>query len=253
MADSPVLEIAREGAIEHWRLTRPARRNAIGTELVAALLAAAEGVGGDCRIVVLTGDGPGFCAGSDLSEIAALDHAGVIRHEAHWERLGRAFRALEQVVIAGIHGYALGGGLVLAAFADLRVAERGAVLAMPEVTLGWLPPGGIEDLIELVGVGRARELVLTGRRLDAEEGAQLGLVDRLVDDGALAGGIGTTCDELARTPGRGSASVKRYWQRRAPLTSGERAAQQLQLFGEGIAEPGVLAAVTERFARSRPA
>ena len=249
MASPPALAVARNGAIEHWRLARPERRNAIGTQLVAELLAAAAAVGDDCRIVVLTGDGPGFCAGSDLSEIAALDHGGVVRHESHWAELSCAFRTLEAVVIAGIHGHALGGGLVLAMLADLRVAEGSAVLAMPEVTLGWLPPGGIEELIELVGVGRARELVLTGRRLDAEEGARLGLVDRVVAHGALEAGIHAACDELTRSRGRGSVSVKRYWHRRSELTSEARSAAQLELFGDGVAVPGVLEAVVERFTR----
>jgi enoyl-CoA hydratase/carnithine racemase len=253
MAESPALAVTRDGRIERWRLARPARRNAIGVELVAQLLAAAAEVGDDCRIVVLSGEGPGFCAGSDLTEIAALDHAGVVRHEAHWAELSHALRTLDQIVVAGIHGHALGGGLALAALADLRVAERSAVLAMPEVTLGWLPPGGLEELIELIGAGRARELVLTGRRIDGDEGARLGLIDRVAADGALEDALGELCMQLLQAPGAGAVAVKRYWRQRAALTPGERQAAQLELFSDGVAHPGVLAAVGERFARPAPA
>jgi enoyl-CoA hydratase/carnithine racemase len=226
------LIVSVDGPVHRWTLDRPERRNALGTELMVELLEAADRASGpDCRLVVLDATPPAFCAGSDLKQIAAMDsNEAIIAHERHWSLLSAAFRSLDAPVLAVIGGPAIGGGLFLAAFADHRIAAREAVFGAPEVPLGWLPPGGFEELIELVGVGRTRELVMTGRRIDGAEAHHIGLVNQavsLVDLDAAAAEAERMFLEL---PPRAVADVKRYLRLRPGWTRAERDQAQLEAF-----------------------
>ena len=190
-------------------------------------------------MVVLAGAGPVFCAGSDLKELRELDVDGQIAHEAHWPRLHAAIAELPQISVAAVHGAALGGGLFLASFADLVVVEEEAALGLPEVALGWIPPGGLEALIALAGPARARELILTGRRIDGAEAAAAGIVHRAVRAGTLVAEVDALAAELARLPPAGVAAVKRYWRERGDAGSAELDALAHRLYGECLrAAPG---------------
>ena len=137
------------------------------------------------RAIVITGDGPKFfSAGADLNtfgdgnrEVARLAVA----------RFGSAFETLQNarpVVIAAINGYAMGGGLECALSCDVRIAERHAMLALPETAVGLLPAGcGTQTLPWLVGEGWAKRLILTGERVDADTALRIGLVEEVVDSG----------------------------------------------------------------------
>lgn len=135
------------------------------------------------RAVVITGGERHFAAGADVNELLSLapDQFG-----ARNRVLQQAFHALAtapQVTIAAVNGYALGGGCELALAADLRVAGRSAVFGLPEVTLGIIPgSGGTQRLPRVVGPARAKELILSGRTVDAAEALAIGLVNRVVDD-----------------------------------------------------------------------
>ena len=242
-----MLEIRIDGPVERWTLDRPDRRNALGVDLVDRLLAAAAAARSrETRVVVLAGAGPVFCAGSDLKELRELDVDGQIAHEAHWPRLHAAIAGLPQISVAAVHGAALGGGLFLASFADLVVVEADATLGLPEVALGWIPPGGLEALIALAGPARARELVLTSRRLDGAEAAAAGIVHRAVPPGTLAAEIEALAAELARLPPAGVAAVKRYWRERGDAGSAELDALAHRLYGECLRAAGSADAVSPR-------
>ena len=137
------------------------------------------------RAVVLTGAGDkAFCAGADLKERQGMDENAVrdqvklYRTELGWLDGSRA------PVIAAINGVALGGGLELALLADLRVAAHGAILGLPETTIGIIPgAGGTQRLPRVVGEARAKELILMGRRLSAAEALSFGLVNRVAHEG----------------------------------------------------------------------
>jgi enoyl-CoA hydratase/carnithine racemase len=136
--------------------------------------------------VILTGEGErAFCAGADLKERSGMSEADVLemlqlyRSELGWLS---SFRA---PVIAAINGVALGGGLELALLCDFRLAVEGAVLGLPETSLGIIPgAGGTQFLPRLIGAARARELVLLGQRITATEALALGLVNRVVAEGS---------------------------------------------------------------------
>jgi enoyl-CoA hydratase/carnithine racemase len=153
------------------------------------------------RVVVLEGAGPVFCAGADTREFAEQT-AELIR--GRWTRLGQQVFAelagLPQTTVAVVTGGAFGGGLELAMHCDLRVAAADAVVALPEVTLGTAPGwSGLGRIVETAGVGPARLLALTGRRLSAAEAARLGLVDEVADD--VAGAVDRlVADLLAADP-----------------------------------------------------
>lgn len=179
-----IVELEQRGGATIVRLNRPERMNALSRALVEALgrvgreLAAASEV----RVVVLTGAGDrAFCAGADLKERLAMsgdqvrEQLALYRSELAW--LGN-FRA---PVVAAINGAALGGGLELALACDLRVAHEGAVLGLPETSLGIIPgAGGTQRLPRIVGEAKAKELILLGTRLSAQQALAIGLVNCVV-------------------------------------------------------------------------
>jgi enoyl-CoA hydratase/carnithine racemase len=179
----------RRGAIEVWTLDAEDTRNAISRAIVVELDARVARVSHstDTRVVVLTGAGDkAFCAGADLKERATMAESEV---RAFLDGLRRTFRAMEKsdcIYIAAINGSALGGGTEMALACDLRVAAPAAELGLTEVRLGIIPGGGgTQRLARLIGPGRAKDLILTGRRLNAAEAFAIGLVQRLAPEGRL--------------------------------------------------------------------
>ncbi len=175
------------GAVTTVALNRPARRNAVDGPTAARLLEAFERFEADDaqRVLVLTGHGGDFCAGADLKAMAdpALRNAVEPTGEGAGP-MGPTRMHLRKPAIAAIEGHAVAGGLELALMCDLRVAARGAVFGV--FCRRWGVPlidGGSVRLPRIVGAGRALDMILTGRAVDAAEALSFGLVNRLVDDG----------------------------------------------------------------------
>ena len=197
----PLVLTEQRGAVRHVVLNRPEKRNAFHADLVlatgAALREAADDPGTRC--VVLRGAGPMFSSGMDVGALAELG--------ADPDRL-RAFRracleawnaaeAMEKPVVCQIQGGCIGGALELALACDLRVAAADALLGVPEVRIGLIPDlGGASRLPQVVGLGRAKELVMTGRLLGAEEAERIGLVNRLAPPDELEAATQALVDEL---------------------------------------------------------
>jgi methylglutaconyl-CoA hydratase len=139
------------------------------------------------RAVIVTGTGDRFfCAGMDLKEAGRAEDAIARRDRLQRNRDIEQLAALPQPTIAAINGFALGGGLELALACDQRIAATGVEVGLPEISHGLVPGGGgTQRLPRLVGYGRAFELVLSGRRIGADEAAQWGLLDRVVEPEAL--------------------------------------------------------------------
>jgi len=135
----------------------------------------------DIRAVVLYGGEVAFAAGADIKEMAELSYTDMVKHSAVLQSMFSAVARIPKPVIAAITGFALGGGCELALCADLRVAADNAKLGQPEIKLGLIPgAGGTQRLARLVGPARAKELVFTGRTIEAQEALRIGLVDRVV-------------------------------------------------------------------------
>ena len=175
--------------------------NALDRETLGALRDRLEELAGDAevRVVVLTGAGDrAFVAGADIKYMSGLS----VLEAREWGGLGHACgRLLETMpkpTIAAINGFALGGGCELALACDLRYAARSAKLGQPEINLGIVPGwGGTQRLARVCGLGFAKELILTGRLVGAEEAERRGLVNAVYDDGELREKVGETARLLA--------------------------------------------------------
>ncbi|WP_090594410.1 enoyl-CoA hydratase/isomerase family protein [Auraticoccus monumenti] len=163
------------------RLDRP-KVNAIDAEMVEGLRRAADALAvADVAAVVLTGGERVFAAGADIKQMVDLEHAEAVVWSARLQSTVAMLAALPQPVVAAVNGYALGGGCEFALCADRRIVAEDAVLGQPEILLGVIPgAGGTQRLSRLVGVSRAKELVLTGRSVGAREALEMGLVDQVV-------------------------------------------------------------------------
>lgn len=171
--------------IAEVELHRPEARNAINLGMVREIGAALDSLleKDEVRVVIISGaGGKAFASGADIAELRERTH-----REAFFAINATLFQRIEDFprpTIAAIEGYALGGGLELALACDLRVGSRSARVGLPEVTLGIYPAaGGTFRLPRLIGLGRARDLVYTGRIVEAEEAYALGILERLCDAG----------------------------------------------------------------------
>ncbi|HFE44315.1 MAG TPA: crotonase/enoyl-CoA hydratase family protein [Nannocystis exedens] len=176
------VRVERAGPVTTIILSRPQRRNAVDGPTAAALLAAFRNFADDpeARVAVLWGEGGHFCAGADLKAVAQGTRMNSIDPEGPGP-MGPTRLLLDKPVIAAIAGYAVAGGLELALWADLRVAEENATFGVFCRRFGVpLIDGGTVRLPRLIGHGRALDLILTGRAVDAEEALRIGLVDRVV-------------------------------------------------------------------------
>jgi methylglutaconyl-CoA hydratase len=180
------VRVAQRGAAAIVTLDRPDRSNALSRDTlreVGALRARFEADAG-LRAIVFTGAGDkAFCAGADLKERSQMSDAEV-REQLLAYRTELGWLASSRLpVVAAINGVALGGGLELALLCDLRIAAAHARFGLPETALGVIPgAGGTQRLPRLIGEGRAKEMILLGRRLTAEEALEWGLIGRIATD-----------------------------------------------------------------------
>lgn len=208
------------GNVAILTIDRPTRRNALGQQLIEELFAQLDRADRDpaTRVIVLTGAAPGFCAGSDLKELAGMDLAGMGAHEARTAALARSIALMDKPVVVGIEGFALGGGCVLAVSCDVVVSEPSARWHLPEVTIGWIPPWGIQALVARVGPVTARRLVWGADPFDGREAHRLGIADYLSEAGEPAREAALrVATRLAALPPQAVTSTKRFF---APLASG---------------------------------
>jgi enoyl-CoA hydratase/carnithine racemase len=179
------IEIA-EG-VATLNLARPDRRNALSEALVEEIGAFFTSPPNGVRAAVLQGDGDHFCAGLDLSEHRERTALEVMENSQIWHR---AFDRVERgriPVVSALHGAVIGGGLELAMSTHVRVADPTALYALPEGRLGiFVGGGGSVRVARVLGVDRMREMMLTGRRLDADDGQRLGISHELAEPGQAA-------------------------------------------------------------------
>lgn len=184
-------------------VNRPEVRNALNAQVLSEIDSALEELEqrDDVGVVVFTGAGKkSFVAGADISQLVGYTLQDGLR--ARMQRLYDRVQDYEKPTIAAVNGYALGGGNELAMSCDIRIASADARFGLPEANLGILPgAGGTQRLSRLVGVGRAQEMILTGRIIDAEEALRIGLVTNVVPAGELMDTVSATAETiLAKGP-----------------------------------------------------
>lgn len=191
-------------------LSRPEKRNAMNREMFAEVAEAAEAAGSnpEVRGVLLAGEGASFCAGIDLNllgefgTLAAMPGDQFRSFVRFAQRPFAALARLEKPTVAAVQGHALGAGFQLALACDLRVLATTASMALLETRYGIIPDlGGMHALARIVGAGRAKELVWTGRAVEAEEARSIGLANRVTDEDAYLDQAETLLrDVLGRSP-----------------------------------------------------
>ncbi len=184
-----VLLIEVKDQVAVFTLNRPEIMNSFNFALLRALRTAVGEVrfNPDVRVVIITGAGEkAFCAGADLKERITLSPADVKQFIYTIRTLFTDIDSLNKPVIAAINGVALGGGTELALSCDIRIASDSASLGLTETRLAIIPgAGGTQRLPRLIGIGKAKELILTGRRVDAREALGIGLVNKVCEPGRL--------------------------------------------------------------------
>jgi methylglutaconyl-CoA hydratase len=202
---SEVKTVAIEDGVAVVTLNRPAVMNALNMQLREEIMSLCHALDADpaVQVAIFTGAGDkAFCAGADLKERGSRSTEGMYDERrflrAKW--VG-AVAAMAKPTIAAINGYCLGGGLELALQCDLRIAADHAQFGLPEVTLGFLPgAGGTQRLPRLIGLQRAKEMILTGRRIDAAEAERLGIVLRAVPRAQLMPAAMELARAIAKNP-----------------------------------------------------
>ncbi len=205
-----VLEIA---------LDRERVRNALDlatTERVLLAIAQAREDSG-VRAVLLRGEGAGFCAGSDVKEMAQASMQQRLDIAARKAGLMRALAELDKPVVCAVHGFALGGGFMLAIGCDVVVTAADAAWRLPEVELGFFPPWGIEALVRRVGIARARWLVWGAAHVTGAEAVRLGLAEIEAPAGKVLAEARVTAARLASLPAESAGATKRFFREQVPV------------------------------------
>jgi enoyl-CoA hydratase len=202
MAEFETIRVERDGAVATVTVNRPSVLNALNRQAIAELdrAFAALGADGEVAAAILTGAGEkAFVAGADIAEIQALDAAAGCDFARAGQAVFDRIEGLGKPVVAAINGFALGGGCELALACTLRLAAETARFGQPEVKLGLIPGyGGTQRLARQVGPGRALDLLLTGRMVNAAEALAIGLVQRVVPADRLLAEARQLLDEMLK-------------------------------------------------------
>ncbi len=253
MADERI-RIDREGHVAILTVSRPDKLNALDIEMLKALAAACDEIetDADIRVTVLTGEGKAFSAGGDIKAWGAMapnefGHAWVRFGHRVFERLA----TLRMPVIAAMNGHALGGGLELAAVADVRIAEAQIKIGLPETSLGMVPGwSGTQRLVSRFGAQAVRRMVLAGEMFTAEEARALGIVDHVVEAGSALAGAKEQAQKIAT---RGPAALE-ICKLMIAVANGEDNGAAVEALGSILAaKTGDMKEGVAAFAAKRPA
>jgi enoyl-CoA hydratase/carnithine racemase len=250
-----------DGGIVTLTLRRPEKLNALTFEVYEELTETFATLAQTpaCRAVVLTGSGAGFCSGGDVDEIIASLFSCELRGLLDFTRLtGRLItniRALRRPVIAAVNGVAVGAGAVIAAACDLRIAAESARFGFifPRVGLSGADMGAAYLLPRIVGLGHASELLFMGELVDAQHALRIGLVNRVVPDGAAAVALARKwAEQLARGPAFAHAMTKQMLESEHTMTLAQAIEAEAQAQALCMAHPDFRAAFDAGKARTSP-
>ena len=238
---SDLIQTITDDRVLTIRLNRPEKRNALNAELVSALKSALDSAEerDDLRVIVLTGAGPAFSAGADLSSLRVMREAGPMENQQDSRHLAELFRQIYQhsmPVIAKVNGHAIGGGCGLAAVCDVSYVAEGSKLGFTEVRIGFVPAIVMVFLRRKLGETQARDLLLRGRLVDATTAADLGLVTQMVAGGDLSGKVNDVAQEIATDTSGSAVALTKQMLARVPGMGLDEAldyAVQMNAFARG--------------------
>ncbi|HVF00342.1 MAG TPA: enoyl-CoA hydratase-related protein [Rubrobacteraceae bacterium] len=196
------IEVSVENRVATITLNRPDRSNALGAKIVEELERSLGEIedAGDVRALILTGAGEkAFCSGADLKERREMDADERWAHNRALNSFAESLARLQIPTVAAINGLAFGGGFEISLACDFRIAADHATFALPEVGLGIVPgAGGTQRLPRLIGPSRAKELILTARRIDAATALQMGIINKVTPKYELLGEARSLGEETAK-------------------------------------------------------
>lgn len=231
---APTVLYEKDAAVAVVSLNRPRQLNAYNVAMRDELHAVLNAIKDDpeVRVMILRGEGPSFSTGGDVSEFGSAP-SPVRAREVRWLRDNWGLLLhLPQPTIAAVHGYTAGGGLEMALLCDMCLAADNAVFFLPETGLGMIPGvGGTQTAPRAIGLGRALDLVLTGKRLDAGEALKIGLVNRVVPRPALLTAAKSLAYTLCRHRPRTVRLAKRAVRRGTDLGLADGLQLERRLFG----------------------
>jgi len=249
----PNITVEHEGGIATATIHTTKKLNVITSEALRDYRRAVDHVEGlrDVRVLVLTAAGPHFTAGANIEEMIQMASAEARRFSELGQSVFAAIEDLPVPVIVAIQGYCMGGGMEMIQACDIRIAAENAVFGQPEINIGVLPGwGGSQRLPRLIGLSKAKELIYTGRKVDAKEAERIGLVDLVVPENMLLPAIRGIAENIAEKPKVALATAKCAINALAelPQTEGLRVEQRLwaDLFRTRDKEEGMRAFLEKR-------
>lgn len=236
MPNYETLIVERRPGVVTITLNRPDKLNALNQQMVREISAVCGEMrdDGETRVLIITGAGSkAFAAGADIGEFSAItSEAEGAEFAARGQAIFNKLAALDQVVIAAVNGYALGGGCELAMACDIRIAADTAALGQPEINLGIIPGyGGTQRLTRLIGRGRAKLLMFTGDRISAQEAFNLGMVEQVVPAADLLTTVNELAERIAAQPPIALAAIKHAIDDGADLPMSDALMVEAQAFG----------------------
>lgn len=242
MTSFSTLIYCKDGLVAHISLNRPHVLNAYNIQMRDDFSEALRAVQDDpdIRALLITGEGRAFCAGADLTEFGSAPSQAAAR-QVRWQRdVWGQLLSLSIPVVAAVHGYCIGSGVEIALLCDIRVGAAGTVFAMPEVQLGMIPAaGGTQTLTRSMGGSAALDLLLTGRRLDADEALRLGLLTRVVPEEQLTEEAWRIARQLAVLKGNLAAAAKECLVRGGDLSLPESLVMEARIAARAFQDVGI--------------
>lgn len=234
-ASYETIKLEREGTLATIIISREQALNALNGEMLTELLTCVSELELDdgVRVVIITGAGKAFVAGADISEMTEMDPLGARPFAELGAAVGDAIESSHKVYIAAVNGFALGGGCELAMCCDFIYASAKAKFGQPEVKLGIIPGfGGTQRLPRRVGVGKAKELILSGEMIRADEALRIGLVDEVVAPEELISRCRATAEKIAANGPLAVAEAKKVIHQGQSMTLEQALVLEQRAFGE---------------------
>ncbi len=203
MQESPKnLLIDIDDGICTMTLNRPKNLNVFNEETLNEFYDALDSISRDESVkvvVLLSACEKAFTAGADIKKMVSLDSAGGRQFAKLGHRIARKLETMPQPVIIGVHGYVLGGGVEFSCACDIRIAAEGSIFSQPEIDIGVIPGwGGTQRLSRIVGIAKAKEMIYTGKKIDANEARDIGLVNHVVPKEKLKEAVLTMAKTMAK-------------------------------------------------------